>query len=84
MLPGVLKELLEVHSDDRLSELCDQSLHILEDLPHIDCSVREGKAVAMQLHTSGISLWNKTVALKSAGAIALNLNAQSEWVVLLL
>ena len=32
----------------------------------------------MQLHTAGIGLWNRSVALKSAGAIALNLNAQCE------
>lgn len=76
--PGVLKELLEVHSDDRLSELCDQALHILQDVPHIDCAQRDGKMVAMQLHTTGISLWNKVVALKSSGAISLSLNAQSE------
>lgn len=75
---GVLKELLEAHDDERLSGLCDQTLQLLEDPPNIDCTQKDGRALIMQLYTSGITLWNKTVALKSAGAIALSLNAQSE------
>ncbi len=68
-----------MHDDERLSDLCDKALHLLEDLPNIDASGRDGRTMAVQLYTSGITLWNKTVALKSAGAIALSLNAQSEW-----
>ena len=74
----MLKELLEAHDDERLSGLCDQALQLLEDPPNIDCTQKDGRALTMQLYTSGITLWNKTVALKSAGAIALSLNAQSK------
>ncbi len=74
----MLKEILEVHDDERLSDMCDKALHLLEKLPSIDTSKREGRAMAVQLYTSGITLWNKTVALKSAGAVAPSLNAQSK------
>lgn len=76
----MLKELQEVHDDERLSDLCDKALHLLEDLPTVDTAKREGRAMAVQLYTSGITLWNKTVALKSAGAVTLSLNAQSEFI----
>ena len=74
----MLKELQDTHDDERLSNLCDKALHLLEDLPTIDISKREGRTIAVQLYTSGIALWNKTVALKSAGAVTTSLNAQSE------
>ena len=64
------------HDDEKLGELSDRALQLLEQLPSLDCAQRDAKAVAMQLYTAGISLWNKTVALKSASAIALQLNAQ--------
>ena len=76
ILLGVLKELVSSHDDEKLGNLSDRALQLLEQLPALDCAQRESKAVAMQLYTAGISLWNKTVALKSASAIALQLNAQ--------
>ena len=76
ILLGILKELVSSHDDEKLGNLSDRALQLLEQLPALDCGQRESKAVAMQLYTAGISLWNKTVALKSASAIALQLNAQ--------
>ena len=77
-LAGVLKELSQSHDDERLSQLAERALQLLEELPALDCSQREQRSTATQLHTAGIGLWNRSVALKSAGAITLNLNAQSE------
>jgi len=74
---GILKDLVESHDDAHLSELADRALLLLRSLPSLDYEEREQRALATQLHTSGISLWNRTVTLKSAGAISLNLNAQS-------
>ena len=68
---------MESHDDAHLSELADRALLLLRSLPSLDYEEREQRALATQLHTSGISLWNRTVTLKSAGAVSLNLNAQS-------
>ena len=76
----MLKELSQSHDDERLSQLAEQALHLLEELPALDRGQREQRSTAMQLHTAGIGLWNRSVALKSAGAITLSLNAQSELV----
>ena len=75
---GLLQELCQSHDNDHLAELADQVLALLEQLPTFDPSSRDEQVVAMQLHTAGITLWNRGVALKSAGAISLTLNAQSE------
>lgn len=75
---GLLQELCQSHDNGHLAELADQVLALLEQLPTFDPGNRDEQMVAMQLHTAGITLWNRGVALKSAGAIPLTLNAQSE------
>ena len=74
---GVLKDLVQSHDDTHLCKQADKALQLLGSLPSLDCGDREQRSLSTQLHTSGISLWNRTVTLKSAGAIALSLNAQS-------
>jgi len=75
--PGVLKELLLVQDDERLCSLCDSALQLLQDLPSVDHSNSTGKALALSIYTDSITLWNKAVTLRSAGAVPLSLNAQS-------
>jgi hypothetical protein len=72
----VLKELVLSHDDDKLSTLSDKALQLLDACTVLDYSQKEQKNVAFQLHTSGVALWNKSVALKSATAISSPLNAQ--------
>ena len=74
---GVLQEILKSHCDDKILELCDSALQLLErHLPGNAGS--EERTSLVQLQGAGVSLWNKAVALKSAGAISLQLNAQSK------
>ena len=75
----MLQEILKSHNDEKISELCDSALHLQEgQLPLSAENSEEERGVAVQLQGTGVTLWNKTVALKSAGAISPQLNAQSE------
>ena len=69
---------MKSYDDDKISQLSDSALRLLESLSPIDEGRASERGVAVQLQGTGISLWNKTVALKSAGAISLSLNAQCE------
>ena len=73
----MLEEILKSHNDDKLSELSDSALKLLKGLSPVDGSSTNERNVAVKLQELGINLWNKTVALKSAGAISSQLNAQS-------
>ena len=70
----MLQELLKSFNNETISQLSDSALKLLESITPPDGERGE----AVQLQGSGISLWNKTVALKSAGAILPQLNAQSK------
>ena len=75
----MLDELVKIHDDDRLSQLSEKALQLLKHLPVFESTeLKRLKMVGMQLYQSGITLWNKTVALSHAGAIPKELNAQSE------
>ena len=74
-ITGILQEILKSFNDEKLSELSDSALKLLERLSPI--SKRKEQRIGMQLQDSAINMWNKTVTLKSAGAISLQLNAQS-------
>ena len=74
-----MQEILKSHSDDKISDLCESALQLQES--HVPMGMTnddEMRSSAVQLQSSGVSLWNKAVALKSAGAISLQLNAQSK------
>ena len=77
-IAGVLHEVLKSHNDNKIPELCDTALQLLEKhLPSTGLTTSEDRACLVQLQSAGVSLWNKAVALKSAGAVSLQLNAQS-------
>jgi len=70
---------LKSHNDNKISDLCDNALQLLEKHPPPTTALTnsEDRTHLVQLQATGVSLWNKAVALKSAGAISLQLNAQS-------
>lgn len=72
---------MKSYSDEKISKLSDSALRLLEGLSPIDGGGASERGVAVQLQGTGINLWNKTVALKSAGAISPQLNAQSMYVI---
>ncbi len=75
----ILQEILGSHSDEKITELSESVLQLLErHLPGCAGASGEEKESLVQLQGAGVSLWNKAVALKSAGAINLKLNAQSK------
>lgn len=74
---GVLQEISRSSDNEKISELSESALRLLEDISPIDGSKASDKGVAVQLQGMGISLWNKAVTLKSATAISPHLNAQS-------
>lgn len=82
----MLQEILKSYDDEKISELSDSALRLLERLSPIDwvganeSGVANEKSMGVQLQGTGINLWNKAVALKSAGAISLQLNAQGTYV----
>ncbi len=70
------------YDEDKIFQLSDSALKLLEGLSPIAGGGGDERGVAVKLQGSGIGLWNKAVALKSAGAISPHLNAQSKcWVV---
>lgn len=73
----VLQDIFKSYNDDKISELSETALHLLETISPIDGSRTGDKGAAVLLQGMGINLWNKTVALKSAAAISSQLNAQS-------
>ena len=75
-LPGVLQEIQTSYDEEKISQLSESALRLLEELSSIEGRTGE-RGVAVKLQGSGIGLWNKAVALKSAGAISPYLNAQS-------
>ena len=70
-IAGVLHEVLKSHNDNKISELCDTALQLLEKVPPSTVlTTSEDRACLVQLQSAGVSLWNKAVALKSAGAVS--------------
>lgn len=65
------------YDEEKISKLSDSALRLLEGLSSITGKGSDKKSVAVQFQDSGVGLWNKAVALKSAGAISSHLNAQS-------
>ena len=74
---GILQEILKSYDDEKISELSDSALKLLESLPPLDGGGANERSMAVQLQGEAINLWNKTVALRSAGAVSSHLNAQS-------
>ena len=62
------------YDEEKISKLSESALRLIEGLSPIGDIGDRG--VAVKLQGSGIGLWNKAVALKSAGAISPHLNAQ--------
>ena len=56
---GLLKDLVASHDNEQLVELADSALQLLPGLPSLDRDVREQRALADQLHSSAIALWNR-------------------------
>ena len=73
---GVLKDLVQLQDEERLSGLADVALQLASELPALSCRTKEQRATAMQLQSSGFALWNKTVTLKAAENFSVFLNAQ--------
>lgn len=58
-IAGLLKELVGSHDNRQLAELADSALQLLPGLTTLDRGKREQRALADQLHSSAIALWNR-------------------------
>lgn len=61
-----------------MHELSDCALKLIEGLSPTNGGGLNDRGMNVQLQSEGISLWNKTIALKNAGTITPQLNAQSK------
>ena len=73
---GVLEEILRSYDEEKITELSETALRLLEELYCTDGSKAMIKDLTVELQKIGINVWNKAVTLKSATAISLHLNAQ--------
>ncbi|CAH1799401.1 unnamed protein product [Owenia fusiformis] len=62
--------------DDRLGELVDKLLGVLDKIPPLDLTIPLHKKLQPQIESCGVSLWNIVVARKTGGKLTSDVNAK--------